>query len=96
LDVDVTAALAAAGSSHELQLWSAEQPSLYLLLIKLAAGGQLLEVEGCQVRGTNFVMLTALCRSRIGSRFKYVTVLGDIYASPVLTADQSAWLPVQA
>jgi hypothetical protein len=47
--VDVTAALAAARSIHELQLWSAEQPSLYLLLVKLAGGGQLLEVEGCQV-----------------------------------------------
>lgn len=54
LGVDMAAALAAAGSSHQLQLWSAEQPQLYLLLIKLAAGGQLLEVEGCQVssRGT--------------------------------------------
>ncbi|WIA37008.1 hypothetical protein OEZ86_013994 [Tetradesmus obliquus] len=49
LGVDMAAALAAAGSSHQLQLWSAEQPQLYLLLIKLAAGGQLLEVEGCQV-----------------------------------------------
>jgi hypothetical protein len=47
--VDVPSALAAAGSSHELQLWSAEQPSLYVLLAKLAAAGQLLEVEGCQV-----------------------------------------------
>jgi hypothetical protein len=55
LDVDVTAALAAAGSSHALQLWSAEQPSLYVLLIKLAAGRELLEVEGCQVRASTWI-----------------------------------------
>jgi hypothetical protein len=62
LDVDAIAALQAAGSSHVLQLWSAEQPSLYLLLVKLAAGGQLLEVEGCQVRRV-FSLLLALIHS---------------------------------
>jgi beta-galactosidase/beta-glucuronidase len=49
LDVDVPAALAAAGSSHQLQLWSAECPDLYLLVLKLSLAGQVLEVEGCQV-----------------------------------------------
>lgn len=37
-------------SQHQLRLWSAETPHLYLLLIKLQLGGQVVEVEGCQVR----------------------------------------------
>lgn len=49
LKLDMVAALAAAGSSHQLQLWSAEQPSLYSLLVRLTVGGQLLEVEAAQV-----------------------------------------------
>jgi len=59
LDVDVPAALTAAAaagggssssSSHTLQLWSAEEPHLYLLVVKLVdGGGQVVEVEGCQV-----------------------------------------------
>jgi hypothetical protein len=48
-DIDVLSALAAAGSSHQLQLWSAETPALYVLVIKLQSGGEVLEVEGCQV-----------------------------------------------
>jgi hypothetical protein len=75
LDVDVTAALAAAGSSHVLQLWSAEQPSLYLLLIKLTSGSELLEVEGCQVRGTTCVVLTDSRKSCVKKQIRVLICL---------------------
>lgn len=66
LTLDVTAALSSSGTAaqHVLQLWSAEQPSLYLLLLKLSAGGTLLEVEGCQVRPGLLEWSRAACMLR--------------------------------
>jgi hypothetical protein len=54
LSIDVTAALRAqpAAARHELQLWSAEEPALYIMLLTLSATeSAVLEVEACQVCG---------------------------------------------
>jgi hypothetical protein len=63
LDVEVVSVLAAAGSSHQLQLWSAESPALYLLVVNLLSHGETLEVEGCQVGsiGWSEVVSPAAC-----------------------------------
>jgi hypothetical protein len=54
LDIDVPAALQEAESSHRLQLWSAEEPNLYLIVVKLQSGHKFLDVEGCQVGVTRW------------------------------------------
>ena len=66
LDVEVVSVLAAAGSSHQLQLWSAESPALYLLVVNLRSDGYVLEVEGCQVcvcvgGGVTFRVCVCVC-----------------------------------
>lgn len=60
------------GGAEALRLWSAEQPHLYLLLLELkssAEGGDLLEIEACQVRCLCLCWAPArqghLCGSRI-------------------------------
>lgn len=53
LSIDVTAALQAQPAAHhELKLWSAEEPALYIMLLTLSATeSAVLEVEACQVCG---------------------------------------------
>lgn len=51
LDLELPPQFVKSGVLHKLKLWSAEEPTLYMVVVKLKNKGQVLEAEGCQVRG---------------------------------------------